>query len=218
MLTGRHDCDYVEIVGVVQRAWLSSDPKSIHTLFADVAFEEGVVRATFWDYSPADLERLIDARVRLRGNVGTLFGRTEQLRGVSLFVGRTSDVEVLSPPPDPFWLPTRSISSIYNYSAAGEVNRRIRVRGVVTGYMPGPHRRVSDFTEHRDVPLRPPRPLCGRRHGQRADRDRAAAARAGRARSSRLQASPRSRPGKPILTNAIFRVVGEASSRRRRYR
>ena len=111
MLTGRHDCDYVEISGVIQRAWLSSDPQ-VGTLFADVAYDDGVVRAAFWDYTRADLTRFIDARVRLRGNVGTLFGSTEQLRGVSLFVGRISDVAVLEPPPDPFGLPTRSIRSL----------------------------------------------------------------------------------------------------------
>ena len=104
------------------------------------------MRATFWDYSPEDLPRLIDARVRLRGNVGTLFGRTEQLRGVSLFVGHTSDVVVLESPPDPFSLPTRTVRSIYNYSPAGEVNRRIRVQGVVTCYIPGHPVELSDFT------------------------------------------------------------------------
>ena len=146
MLTGRHDCDYVEVVGVVQRAWLSSDPQ-MHTLFADVAFEDGIVRAAFWDYTPADLERFIDARVRLRGNVGTLFGRTEQLRGVSLFVGHSSDIEVLEPPPEPFLDYQRARSAASTTTrAAGEVNRRIRVRGVVTGYIPGRPIEVSDFT------------------------------------------------------------------------
>ena len=74
MLTGRHDCDYVELVGVVQRAWLSSDPQS-HAMFADVAIEDGVVRAAFWDYDRGGPTRFIDARVQLRGNVGTIFGR-----------------------------------------------------------------------------------------------------------------------------------------------
>ena len=145
MLTGRHDCDYVEVDGVVQRTWRSSDP-AMHTLFADVAFEEGVVRATFWDYAPADIGRFIDARVRLRGNVGTIFGASAQLRGVSLFVGRTSDIVLLESAPDPFSLPARSIRSIYNYSPGGEVNRRIRVRGVVTAYIPGHPVEISDFT------------------------------------------------------------------------
>ena len=65
----------------------------------DVAVEEGVVRAAFWDLGTQDFERFIDARVRFRGNVGSLFGRTEQLRGVSLFVGHTGDIVVLEPPP-----------------------------------------------------------------------------------------------------------------------
>lgn len=146
MLTGRYDCDYVGMVGVVQRAWLSSDPRS-RVMFADVAIEEGIVRASFWDYSsPADLTRFIDARVELRGNIGTLFGRTEQLRGVSLFAGRIRDVRVLEPAPDPFSLPPRSIRNIYNYSSAGEVNRRIRVRGVVTARILGTPVAMSDFT------------------------------------------------------------------------
>ncbi|PYR72888.1 MAG: hypothetical protein DMF86_22130 [Acidobacteria bacterium] len=209
MLTGRHDCDYVEVDGVVQRAWLSSDPRKMHTLFVDVAFEDGVVRATFWDYTPEDLLRFIDARVRLHGNVGTLFGRTEQLRGVSLFVGRTSDIKVLEPPPDPFWLPTRSIRSIYNYSAAGEVNRRIRVRGVVTCYIPGHPVDVSDFTSTalfryvRDVLY-----VHDGTGGARIETEQSLPVRSGTVVD--VAGFPAVTPGKPILTNAVFRIAGEA--------
>jgi signal transduction histidine kinase len=146
MLSGRHDCDYVGVVGVIQRAWLSSDPKS-HVMFADVAIEDGVVRAAFWDYSTAaDLTRFVDARVQLRGNIGTIFGRTEQLRGVSLFAGRMKDLVVLEPPPDPLTLPARPIGKIFNYSWAGEVNRRIHVRGVVTARTSGVPVVMNDFT------------------------------------------------------------------------
>jgi hypothetical protein len=145
MLSGRHDCDYVEITGVVQRAWRPTDPR-LHTLFMDVAVEEGVVRASFWDFADQDFDRFVDARVRLRGNVGALFGRTEQLRGVSLLAGRTDDIRVLESPPDPFALVTRTARSIYNYSAAGEVNRRIRIRGVVTSYVAGHAVEINDFT------------------------------------------------------------------------
>ena len=209
MITGRHDCDYVEVVGVVVRAWLSADPQVL-TLFADVAFEEGVVRATFWDYSPEDLPRLIDARVRLRGNVGTLFGRSEQLRGVSLFVGRTSDVVVLESPPDPFSLPTRSVRSIYNYSPAGEVNRRIRVHGVVTCYIPGHPVELSDFTSTARFRFV--------RHVVYVD-DGTGSVRVETEQPERLRPGtvvqvagfPAVTPGKPILTNAVFKVAGEAA-------
>ena len=209
MLTGRHDCDYVEVVGVVQRAWLSSDPQ-MHTLFADVAFQDGVVRATFWDYASADLERFIDARVRLRGNVGTLFGQTEQLRGVSLFVGRTRDIELLEARPDPFWLPARTIRSIYNYSAAGEVNRRIRVRGVVTAYIPGHPVEVSDFTS--TTTFRHVRHVLyvdDGTGGARIETEQPQRVRPGTV--VEVAGFPAVTPGKPILTNAIFRVAGQAS-------
>lgn len=208
MLTGRSDCDYVEIVGVVQRTWRSPDPQ-MATLFAEVSFEEGVIRATFWDHSLADVNRLIDARVRLRGNIGTLFGRTEQLRGVSLFAGRTRDVVVLEPPPEPFSMPVRSIRSIFNYSAAGEVNRRIRIRGVVTSYVQGHPVEVSDFSSTaRFRFVRHVFYVSDGGDGARVETEQ----------SQRLQPGtivdvagfPAVTPGKPILTNAIFKVAGEA--------
>jgi signal transduction histidine kinase len=208
MLTGRHDCDYVEIVGVVQRAWRSTEPQ-VQTLFADIAFEDGVVRAAFWRFAPGDLDRLIDARVRLRGNIGTLFGSSEQLRGVSLFGGSTSDITVLESPPDPFTLPIRSIRSIYNYSAAGEVNRRIRVRGVVTAYIPGHPVEVADFTSTaRFRYLRHVVYVHDGTGGVRIYSEQLARVQPG----TLVEAAgfPAVTPGKPILTNAIFRVAGEA--------
>ena len=69
LLSGVFDCEYIEVVGVGQRAWVSESGK---TLFVDIAVEGGAVRAWFWDFSAQDLTRFIDARVRLRGNAGTL--------------------------------------------------------------------------------------------------------------------------------------------------
>ncbi len=206
LLTGRYDCDYVEIEGVVQRAWRASDPK-MHQLFAEVAIEGGFVRASFWHFSDADLDRFIDARIRLHGNVGTLFGQTGQLRGVSIFGGRTSDVVVLSPPPDPYSLPVRSIRSIYNYSSEGEVNRRIRVRGVVTSQVPGRPVQVSDFptsASFRDV--RHVLYLRDAESGARIETEQELRVRPGHVVEA--VGFPAVTPGKPILRNAVFRVVG----------
>ena len=156
------------------------------------------------------LPRLIDARVQLRGNVGTLFGRSEQLRGVSLFVGRTSDVVVLESPPDPFSLPTRSVRSIYNYSPAGEVNRRIRVHGVVTCYIPGHPVELSDFTSTARFRFVRHVLYVDDGTGSRPCGNRTAAAPPPRHRRRRSRGFPRCTPGKPILTNAVFKVAGEA--------
>jgi len=207
MLSGRHDCDYVEITGVIQHAWASSDQP--HTLFAEVAVEDGVVRAAFWDYAGQDVQPLIDARVNLRGNLGALFGRTEQLRGVSLFVGRTSDINMLESAPDPFTLPTRSIRGIYNYSAAGEVNRRIRIRGVVTGYVPGHPVDVSDFTSTaRFRYVRHVLYVNDGTGGARIETEQNTPVRPGTV--VEVAGFPAVTPGKPILANAVFKVAGLA--------
>jgi signal transduction histidine kinase len=208
MLSGRHDCDYVEITGVVQRAWRPSDPK-IRTLFMDVAFEDGVVRAAFWDFSTEDFDRFIDARVKLRGNVGSLFGRTEQLRGVSLFVGHTSDIVVLEPPPDPATLVTRPTRSIFNYSMTGEVNRRVRIHGVVTSYIPGHPVDITDFTTTATFRhLRNVLYVDDGTGGARVETEQTQRVEPGTIVD--VAGFPAVTPAKPILTNAVFRVAGMA--------
>ncbi|MEP6915818.1 MAG: sensor histidine kinase, partial [Acidobacteriota bacterium] len=216
MLTGRYDCDYVTIVGVVQRAWLSSDPRT-HVMFANVAIDDGIVRAVFWDYtSAADLTRFIDARVQLQGNIGTIFGQTEQLRGVS-FLGRIRDVTVIEPPPDPFTLPIRSSRHIYAWpgaandeyglSAPDTVNHRIRVRGVVTARIPGAPVEMGDFTTsftfRYELHVLYMRDATG---GVRIETEQIPQVHPG----DLIEAAgfPSVTPGRPILTNAVFRVVG----------
>src|SRR5262245_338886 len=209
LLTGRHDCEYVEITGVIRRAWLStgSDP---HTMFADIALEDGTVRAAFWDYKPGDLERFIDARIRLRGNVGAIFGPTEQMIGVSLIAGRTGDLEVLEPPSDPFSLRLRPIGNIFTYSYAAEVNRRIRIRGLVVGAVPGRPVSVSDFSSgsvFRSI-----------RHVLYV-KDSSGSATVETEQTSPVQPGdvvevagfPAVSPGKPVLRDAVYRVVGSES-------
>jgi signal transduction histidine kinase len=209
LLTGRHDCDYVEIEGVVQRAWMSSDPE-MRAMFADVATEEGVVRAWFWSHAPGDLVRFIDARVRLRGNAGTIFGATEQLRGVSLFGGRTSEITLLDPAPDPFSRPLRPIGSIYHYSPAGEVNRRIRVRGVVTAYIAGRPVEVYDFTSRaRFRYVNHVLYVRDETGAARIETEQGLPVRPGQLVEAAGFAAPT--PGKPILRNAVFKVVGVAA-------
>ena len=207
MFTGRYDCAYVEIVGVVQRTWRASDSRITRVMFADVATEDGVVRASFWDYAPEDLTRFIDARVRLRGNIGTIFGQTEQLRGVSLFAGRIRDMVVLESAPDPFSLPARSSRKIYNYSSVGEVNHRIRVRGVVTARIPGRPVEVKDFTTTATfryvLNVLYIKDATG---GVRVETEQSPQVRPGQL--VEVAGFPAVSPGKPILRNAVFKVVG----------
>ena len=206
LLTGRHDCEYVDVVGVIQRAWLSTNPNQ-RTLFADVAVEDGVLRAAFWSHSPEDLERFIDARVHLRGNVGAIFAPTEQLRGVSLFAGRTSDIEILEAAPDPFALPVRPIRSVYNYSSAADVNRRIRVRGVVTARVLGRPVETNDFSTASVFRyVRHVLYVADESGGARIETKQTPAVRPGDI--VEIAGFPAVSPGKPFLRDAVFRVVG----------
>jgi signal transduction histidine kinase len=145
LLSGAFDCAYIEITGVGQRAWLSESGK---TLFVDVAVEGGVVRAWFWHHSPEDLTRFVDARVRLRGNAGTLFNQSRQVRGITLFGRRASEVEVETDAPDPWTLPVRAISSLYTHHAKEQIDRRVRLRGTVTATRVGQPVFVEDLTMH----------------------------------------------------------------------
>jgi signal transduction histidine kinase len=209
LITGRHDCDFVEIEGVVERTFLS-EPR-LRTLFADVAIEGGTVRASFWDFAPEDLTRFVDARVRLRTNVGALFGQSEQLRGVSLLSSRTSDLEVLDPPPDPFALPIRPIRGIYKYSLAGEVNRRIRIRGVVIGQIVGRPVGIPDFTTASTLRhLRHVLYVSDGVSGARVETEQPETVSQGTV--IEVAGFPAVTPGNPILKNAVFRVVGKAAA------
>jgi signal transduction histidine kinase len=144
LLTGRYDCEYVEIAGVGQRAWAPAPPAA--GLFLEVATDGGIVRASLWSARPADVQRFVDARLRLRGNVGALFGEAGQLRGVTLLGGTPAEVVIEEPAPDPFSLPARPIASLYRYTSGGEPDRRTRVRGVVTAQRVGLPVEVTDFT------------------------------------------------------------------------
>ena len=84
-------------------------------------------------FRPQDLTRFIDARVRLRGNAGTLYNQARQVRGVSLFAGRAADAAIETRAPEPWSLAVRAISSLYTHHAMDQLDRRVRVRGTVTG-------------------------------------------------------------------------------------
>lgn len=208
MLTGRYDCDYISVDGVIQRAWRSASPSRV--MYADVATEDGLLRAAFWDSTPEDVGRFIDARVHLRGNIGTIFSGTEQLRGVSFFAGRIRDAAVLESPPDPFALPERSIQRIYNYSSAGEVNRRIRVRGVVTARISLPPIAMQDFTTQATfqyvVNVLYLKDATG---DVRIETEASPLVQLGDV----VEAAgfPAVTPGRPMLRNAVFRVVGSGT-------
>lgn len=204
LLTGRHDCDYVQLVGTVQRAW---DHGPGRTLFAEIAAEGGIVRASFWGYAPADIAWLVGAEVRLVGNAGTLQDEAGQLRGVSMLVNRTRDVTVLKPAAPPFSLPAQSLGTLYRHRSSSEPFGRSRVSGVVTAYVPGRRLTVKDNASGHDFSSTAHVLYIQDRTGvARVETDQPTAVSPG----DRIDVAgfPHITPGKPVLQHAVFRVVG----------
>jgi signal transduction histidine kinase len=209
LLTGRHDCEFVELTGVIRRAWLSTGPDP-HTMFADMTVDGGTVRVAFWSHHTGDLERFIDARVRVRGNIGAIFGPTEQLLGVSLLAGRTADVQMLEKATEAFSLPLQPIGNIFTYSYAAEFNRRIRIRGVVVGDVPARSVAVSDFSSN--SVFRSVRHLIYVKDASGSasvETEQTTALKPGDV--IEVAGFPSVNPGKPVLGDAVFRVVGTES-------
>jgi signal transduction histidine kinase len=206
LATGRHDCEFVEVSGVIRRTWLSAGDS--HIMFAEMALADGIaIRAAFWDHHVGDFDRFIDARVRVRGNVGAIFGPTEQLVGVSLLAGRTSDVQVLERPIEPFALAIQPIGHIFTYSYAAEANRRIRIRGVVVGDIPARAVSVSDYTSN--SVFRSVRHVIfvkDRTGSVSVETEQTAPVHPGDV--IEVAGFPAVTPGKPVLADAVFRVTG----------
>jgi len=79
----------------------------------------------------------VDARVRLRGVLVSIFTRTQELRGYELMLNSIDDLEVLQKPSaGSEALRPRPIAELMQFS--GDENRgpRARVQGVVTALTP----------------------------------------------------------------------------------
>jgi signal transduction histidine kinase/DNA-binding response OmpR family regulator len=76
--------------------------------------------------------RLIDAKVRVRGGVGPVFNQRRQLIDVNVYSPGLDYVDVLEPAPaDPFSLPITKVRDIFGYVPGSSLDHRIRIHGVV---------------------------------------------------------------------------------------
>lgn len=82
-------------------------------------------------------ENLVDAKVKLRGNVGPEFNRMRQLTGVHLFLGGTKTVQIEEvAPANPFGLPVRAVNSLLRFEPNLAFRHRVHVSGHVTMFWP----------------------------------------------------------------------------------
>jgi PAS domain S-box-containing protein len=77
-------------------------------------------------------DALVDARVRLHGVGGTIFGQQGQILGLQMFLDSTADIEVVRPAPPLDAVPRRSAGSLLEFRTLEATGHRVRTRGVVT--------------------------------------------------------------------------------------
>jgi signal transduction histidine kinase len=131
LASGGEDCEWVEIRGIVRASGVSRE-----TGFAEfrMATGGGQLRVQIAGLETAtNLERFVDARVRLRGAVGGIFNQKRQLVAAKLFVPTPDQVVVEEPaPPEPFEVPVRPVKSLLQYIPRSSHGHRVKIRGAVT--------------------------------------------------------------------------------------
>ena len=128
LVSGRLDCQWVEVKGTIHRA-----SENWGHLLVELANGSSRLKVRVLQYVKGVENQFIDAKVRVRGVVGSLFNAKGQLTGFHLLVPSLAQVVVEDPPvSDPFSSPVRSIRSLMAYSYQQPSDRRVRVQGTVT--------------------------------------------------------------------------------------
>jgi signal transduction histidine kinase/ActR/RegA family two-component response regulator len=133
ILTGSVDGQWVEVEGVVHA--VRESPKSISL---DLALSDGTITASTLKEVGADYDSLVDAKVRLRGNVGPRYNSRGAMTGAYLLFPDRAQVMVVEPAPTrPFTSPVSSASGLLRFNPKPASNHRVHVRGIVTLAWPG---------------------------------------------------------------------------------
>lgn len=141
LLSGREDSQWVEIGGVVHTA-IEQSGRAILSIVAG-SRRLKVYLPKFHE----EMNRLVDARVRVQGACGTVFNEKRQLVGVRLYVPRLAYVYVeRRGVADPYAVPVQPINKLMQFTPRGEFGHRVRVRGVVTLQQLGRSLFINDGT------------------------------------------------------------------------
>ncbi len=133
LLTGAEDGQWIEVEGLVR-----SVRKSGEEITIGLAASDGVVEATTIGEPGVDYDRLVDARVLLRGNAAPIFNLKRQMVGFRLFFPGIAAIRIEEPSlADPFSLPARSIGGLLRFEPGQPFLHRVHARGRVTLQWPG---------------------------------------------------------------------------------
>jgi diguanylate cyclase (GGDEF)-like protein len=146
LTAARHenDCRFVAMQGIVRAATLQSvGPARAFLLQLQVDRHMiEIAISTFPHFNPS---QLLDATIRVTGNLGGDFNARNQIVGLQLMVSDSSQLEILPlPVVNPFSLPVTPLRTLLNSDQALFGFRRVLTKGILTLYDPGEKLVVHD--------------------------------------------------------------------------
>jgi len=137
------DSQWVEVEGIVRAARLDEGKTAL-----EVSTGNGRAQALVPAMLLSEGMKLVDSRVRIRGNCGAIYNERNQWVGIRLCVPGVKQVYVVErSPSDPYKLPIRSIAELLGFNLGRVSHHRVRIRGSVTFQAPGQALVVADKTD-----------------------------------------------------------------------
>ena len=147
IFSGAEDSNWVELDGVVERVTRDSG----HTILWATNGPHNFRGFLIGDAPFAD--RLLGARVRLRGACGSDFNTRRQLLGVDVYVPSQADIQILAPATPVDRMPFTPIVGILQFAANKTGTTQIKIRGTVTYSRPKGPTYLRDSTGGVTVPV-----------------------------------------------------------------
>ena len=142
ILTDRPDVRWVEVIATVRTAVAVGRGMRL-----TVGSTAAPLRVDVYGGGDGEVERLVDARVRIRGVVSSDWNARRQWAGAMVLVPAPEEITVLDPPPaDPWVQLTRPVDTLTGVVAGPYESRRVHLRGVVTYHAPDGRLWIADQT------------------------------------------------------------------------
>ena len=134
LASSANHCRWVEVRGIVRSAGAENNG----AFGVKLSMGGGRLHALSWGASPLKPDRLVGAKVRLRGSLGGRFNPQRQLVRPVMYFNDASAITIEEPvPEDPFDVPVRPVSTLRQFVPEAVAGKRAMVRGTATYQQPG---------------------------------------------------------------------------------
>jgi PAS domain S-box-containing protein len=134
LASGKEDSQFVQVAGIVRSVVFEESSKNY---IIELAIGDGRLTVYAHDLPKLPTGDLVDSAVRIRGVCSSQFNRQRQLFAIRLMVPKAEDVTVETPATaNPFDIPARKISSLFQFTPQGTYGHRVKISGTVTCIQP----------------------------------------------------------------------------------